>query len=39
MIPKIVVVGSLHVDFLLKTKRLPERGETVLGKELRVGMG
>ncbi len=39
MIPKIAVVGSLHVDLLLRTERLPHPGETLLGKELRMGMG
>ncbi|MEM2866171.1 MAG: ribokinase [Candidatus Hadarchaeales archaeon] len=39
MIPRIVVVGSLHVDLLLRVERLPKPGETVLGKELRMGMG
>ncbi|MEM3011976.1 MAG: ribokinase [Candidatus Hadarchaeales archaeon] len=39
MIPRIVVVGSLHVDLLLRVERLPKPGETVLGKEVRVGMG
>jgi len=37
--PRIVVVGSLHVDLMLRVERLPEPGETVLGRELRVGMG
>ena len=39
MIPRIVVVGSLHVDLMLRVGRLPEPGETVLGEELRMGMG
>lgn len=39
MIPRIVVVGSLHVDLLLRVERLPKPGETVLGKGLRMGMG
>lgn len=39
MIPRIVVVGSLHLDLLLRVEELPKPGETVLGEELRVGMG
>ncbi len=39
MIPRLVVVGSLHVDLVLRVSRLPKAGETVLGEELRVGMG
>jgi len=39
LIPRLVVVGSLHVDLVLRVSRLPKAGETVLGEELRVGMG
>jgi len=31
MKPAVVVVGSLNMDFVVRTKRLPTAGETVLG--------
>ena len=36
MKPAIVVVGSLNMDFVVRTKRLPSAGETVLGDSFRM---
>ena len=32
--PKIVVIGSLNMDLVVKAGRAPKRGETVLGEEI-----
>lgn len=32
--PKIVVIGSLNMDLVVKAKRAPKRGETVMGDEI-----
>lgn len=32
----IVVIGSLNVDMVVKTKLIPKVGETVLGKEYHI---
>jgi len=37
--PKIVVVGSLHMDLTVKTERIPQIGETVLGKHFTMSPG
>jgi ribokinase len=39
MKPVVVVVGSLNMDFAVKTKRLPAAGETVFGSDFRMGPG
>jgi ribokinase len=39
MKPTVVVVGSLNMDFAVKTKRLPTAGETVLGSDFRMSPG
>src|SRR5580658_6276835 len=39
MKPTVVVVGSLNMDFAVKTKRLPAAGETVLGSDFRMSPG
>ena len=37
--PSIVVVGSSNTDMIVRVKRLPRAGETVLGKELLTAAG
>lgn len=37
--PKIVVVGSLHIDLAVKTKKIPKVGETVQGGNLKISPG
>ena len=32
--PRVVVVGSINVDFVVSAERLPARGETVAGGRL-----
>ena len=39
MKPVVVVVGSLNMDFAVKTKRLPAAGETVFGSDFRMSPG
>lgn len=39
MKPTVVVVGSLNMDFAVRTKRLPIAGETVLGSDFRMSPG
>ena len=39
MMNKVVVVGSYNVDLTITTDRLPQIGETVLGKSLKYGHG
>jgi ribokinase len=39
MRPTVVVVGSLNMDFAVKTKHLPAAGETVFGSDFRAGAG
>ncbi|MEH7123087.1 MULTISPECIES: ribokinase [unclassified Bacillus (in: firmicutes)] len=34
MISKIAVVGSINMDFVVQTDRIPVQGETLLGKEI-----
>lgn len=36
MIPSIVVAGSLNMDFVVSTERLPAPGETVLGHDFKM---
>jgi len=37
--PKIVVVGSLHMDLTVKTEKIPRIGETVLGRHFTMSPG
>lgn len=37
--PSIAVVGSLHKDLILKTARIPQKGETVTGKDFKTAPG
>jgi ribokinase len=37
--PKIVVVGSMHMDLTVKAKTLPRQGETVLGEGFKMAPG
>lgn len=37
--PRIVVVGSLHMDLTVKAKNMPRIGETVLGEEFKMSPG
>ena len=37
--PKILVVGSLHMDLTVKAETIPRIGETVLGKEFKMAPG
>ena len=37
--PKISVVGSLHMDFIVKVKTIPQVGETVLGSAFKRSPG
>lgn len=37
--PKIAVVGSLHMDFIVKVKAIPRVGETVLGSAFKRSPG
>lgn len=37
--PKVVVVGSYNTDLLVRTPRIPVRGETILGNDYRTGPG
>jgi len=39
MLPSIVVVGSLNMDFVVSVKRLPGPGETVLGNNFTMVPG
>ena len=39
MKPVVVVVGSLNMDFAVRTRRLPAAGETVLGSDFRMTPG
>ena len=36
---RVLVVGSLNVDLVVRTERLPGPGETVAGSDLTVGPG
>ena len=36
MMPALVVVGSLNMDFVVSVDRLPVPGETVLGRDFRM---
>ncbi|MCX6622058.1 MAG: ribokinase [Acidobacteria bacterium] len=36
MTPSLVVVGSLNMDFVVSTERLPAPGETVLGRDFQM---
>jgi ribokinase len=38
-IPKICVLGSLHMDLIIKTYRMPKLGETLIGNEFHMRMG
>lgn len=38
-IPKITVVGSANVDFVIRSERFPESGETILGKDFQQYVG
>src|SRR5581483_4065033 len=37
--PRIVVIGSLNVDLTTVVNRLPLAGETIFGREFRLGFG
>jgi ribokinase len=37
--PRIVVVGSLHMDLTVKARTIPRAGETVLGDEFKMSPG
>ena len=37
--PKILIVGSLGVDYTFSTNRFPNEGETVIGKDFKVAPG
>ncbi len=37
--PKIVVVGSLNMDLVVRTPRLPLPGETIIGREFMIAPG
>jgi ribokinase len=37
--PRILVVGSINIDLVARLDRLPQRGETVVGRELRYVSG
>ncbi len=37
--PRVVVVGSYNTDLLVRTPRIPVRGETILGSDYRTGPG
>ncbi len=39
MIPHIVVMGSLNMDFVVRVAHLPSPGETALGKDFRMVPG
>lgn len=34
MKPKILVIGSLNMDLVIQAKRVPQRGETILGEDI-----
>lgn len=36
---RIIVIGSINMDIVLKVPRIPERGETILGNEILVTPG
>jgi len=35
----VVVVGSINIDLVVNTERIPVKGETVLGKDFRIHPG
>jgi ribokinase len=35
----LVIVGSLHMDLTVKTERIPQIGETVIGKQFTMSPG
>lgn len=37
--PKVVVVGSFNMDLVIKTKRRPQKGETLIGEEFGMFIG
>ena len=39
MSPRVVVIGSSNTDFVVRTAKLPVRGETVAGREFTVDAG
>jgi len=39
MTPRVVVVGSMHMDFVVVLNRFPEIGETVIGKDFKMTPG
>ena len=39
MLPKIVIVGSLNMDFIVQVRRLPAPGETTLGSNFQTAPG
>ena len=39
MSKKVFVLGSINVDLMINTPRLPEKGETILGSNFRISMG
>lgn len=36
---KILVLGSLNMDFVIRMKDKPEIGETILGRDVELGSG
>lgn len=38
-LPKITVVGSINIDFMIATDRMPKKGETVEGKNFSTNFG
>jgi ribokinase len=39
MRPRIIVVGSIHMDFTILVNRLPKTGETVIGRSYKMSPG
>ena len=39
LVPSIAVVGSLNIDLIAYTKRVPNAGETVIGERFQMGFG
>lgn len=35
----VVVVGSINIDLVINTERIPAKGETVLGRDFRIHPG
>ena len=39
MRPKIAVLGSIHMDYVVTLDRMPRLGETLIGKEFKMTPG